>query len=374
MLTAIPKKYEFDWASLVAITFLLAFGLIAIFSLSLETERDGFSNFQKQIVFLLIAIGFFVLFSMIDYRVWKSYSGLLYMVGVLLLIAVLFFGVNIRGTTGWFNLGIFNIQPAELMKLFLIISLSKYFSQLRNGISPKHIMVSLVYVLVPVTLVILQPDMGSAVVMIIIWIGLLFFAGLKKKYLWSIMILGLLVSVMAWGMILKDYQKTRIITFIDPNGDPLGSGYNVIQSIVAIGSGGISGKGLGHGSQSQLNFLPEKHTDFIYAAIAEESGMIGTGLILTLFWVLLFRMNKTVEMSKDFFGRLIVGGVIVMIFFQAFINIGMNLGIMPVAGLSLPLLSYGGSFLIVTMASLGLVQSVWKRRIKRRLLIDEALA
>lgn len=373
MLASIPKKLEYDWAFVVAILFLLAFGLIAIYSLSLEAEREGFNNFQKQIVFLIIAIGFFVLFSMIDYRIWQSYSGLLYMAGVLLLVAVLLFGVNIRGTTGWFNFGIFNIQPAEIMKLFLIISLAKYFSQLKNGVTPKNIIVSLVYVLVPVFLVIMQPDMGSAVVMIVIWLGLLFFAGMKKRYLWSILLLGIICSFFAWGMVLKDYQKTRILTFLDPNGDPLGSGYNVIQSIVAIGSGGISGKGLGHGSQSQLNFLPEKHTDFIYAAIAEESGLIGTGLILALFWILLQRMNKTIEMSKDHFGKLIVGGVIVMIFFQAFINIGMNLGIMPVAGLSLPLLSYGGSFLIVTLASLGLVQSVWKRRVKRRLLIEETL-
>jgi rod shape determining protein RodA len=373
MLETIPKKFEYDWALLIAVVFLLAFGLIAIFSLSLEAEREGFNNFQKQIVFLAIAIGFFILFSMIDYRIWQSYSGLLYVVGVLLLLSVLLFGVNIRGTTGWFNFGIFNIQPAEIMKLFLIISLARYFSKLKNGITPKSIIVSLIYVLIPVVLVALQPDMGSAVVMIVIWLGLLFFAGMKKRYLWSIVVLGVVFSFFAWGMILKDYQKTRILTFLDPNGDPLGSGYNVIQSIVAIGSGGISGKGLGHGSQSQLNFLPEKHTDFIYAAIAEESGLIGTGLILALFWILLQRMNKTIEMSKDYFGKLIVGGVVVMIFFQAFINIGMNLGIMPVAGLSLPLLSYGGSFLIVTLASLGLVQSVWKRRVKRKLLIDEAL-
>jgi len=373
LLAPIPKKFEFDWTALVAIGFLLAFGLIAIYSLSLDAEKGLFSNFQKQIVFLVISIGFFLIFSIIDYRIWRSYSGLMYFGGVLLLIAVFFFGTRIRGTTGWFNFGIFNIQPAELMKLFLIISLAKYFSQIKNGIKVKHIMVSLAYVLVPVILVILQPDMGSAVVMIVIWLGLLFFAGLKKKYLWSIIVISILASVLAWGFVLKDYQKTRIMTFMDPNGDPLGSGYNVIQSIVAIGSGGLSGKGLGHGSQSQLNFLPEKHTDFIFAAIAEESGMIGAGLILALFWLLLLRMNKTIEMSKDTFGKLIVGGVVVMIFFQTFVNIGMNLGLMPVAGLSLPLLSYGGSFLIVTMSSLGLVQSVWRKRIKRKIIVEEAL-
>lgn len=367
MTSKIVKQLDFDWIAVVAVAFLLATGLIAIFSLSLETEREGFSNFQKQIIFLLIALGSFVLFSVVDYRLWKSYSGFLYLVGVLLMIAVLFFGVNIRGTTGWFNLGIFNIQPVELMKLFLIISLGKYFSQFSGEISLGSILISCVYIIIPVLLAILQPDMGSAVVMVVIWLGMLFSAGIKKKFFFAILIVGVVTAFFGWNIILKDYQKDRVQSFLDPGGDPLGSGYNVIQSTVAIGSGGVRGKGLGHGSQSQLNFLPEKHTDFIYASIAEESGLIGTGLIIFLFWVLLYRMKKTIDLSRDSFGKLVVGGVIVMIYFQAFVNIGMNLGIMPVAGLSLPLLSYGGSFLIITLVSIGLVQSVWKKREKRKI-------
>ncbi len=371
VLAKVVKQLDFDWISLAAMSFLLVSGLIAIFSLSLETEREGFNNFQKQVIFLVVALMAFAVFSTADYQIWKSYSGFLYAVGVISLIAVLLFGMNIRGTTGWFNLGIFNIQPVELMKLFLIISLAKYFSKIPAQITLNKIAVSFIYTLIPVTLAILQPDMGSAVVMAVIWFGMLFLAGVKKQYIMGIILAGLVIIILGWGTILNDYQKDRIQSFMDPGRDPLGSGYNVIQSVIAIGSGGITGKGLGHGSQSQLNFLPEKHTDFIYAAIAEESGLIGTGLIILFFGILLWRMGKTINLSKDIFGKFLVGGVIVMIFFQTFLNIGMNLGIMPIAGLSLPFLSYGGSFLIITLASMGLVQNVWKKTKKQKISITE---
>jgi len=349
-------------------------GLVAIYSLSLEVEREGFDNFQKQLLFLGFAIAVFLLFSWLDYRTWKSYSGILYLFGVLMLVAVLFWGVQIRGTSGWFSLGVFNLQPAELVKLFLIISLAKYFSQISaSNLGPRHVLVSFIYVIIPVVLAARQPDMGSALVMIVIWFGILFLAGLKKKYLFALGALALIVLFLGWNVVLKDYQQQRIESFMNPGADPLGSGYNVIQSMVAVGSGGVSGKGLGHGSQSQLNFLPEKHTDFIFATIAEESGLVGASLVLGLLWLLLFRMKKTSDASKDSFGRLLVGGVMIMIFFQAFINVGMNLGIMPIAGLSLPFLSYGGSFLIVTLAATGLTQSVWKRRVKRKVILEENL-
>ncbi len=374
MFNRFTKYFDFDWIAIAAVVFLLATGLIAIFSLSLEAEREGFNNFQKQLVFLIFAIILFIVFSAVDYRIWKSYSGLLYLLGVLLLFGVLFWGVRIRGTAGWFNLGVFNLQPAELMKLFLIISLAKYFSQIgaaRLGL--RHVFVSFIYVIIPVVLAASQPDMGSALVMLVIWFGVLFLAGLKKKYLFALGGIALVILMLGWNVVLKDYQQERIESFMNPGADPLGSGYNVIQSMVAVGSGGVSGKGLGHGSQSQLNFLPEKHTDFIYATLAEESGLVGASLVLGLLWLLLYRMKKASDASRDSFGRLLVGGVMIMIFFQSFINIGMNLGIMPIAGLSLPFLSYGGSFLIVTLIAVGLTQSVWKRRLKRKVVMEEGI-
>ncbi len=366
----INQFVKFDWVLVMAMTFLIATGLIAIFSLSLESERIGFSNFEKQVVHVVIAFLVFFLFSLIDYRIWKSHSGNFYLIGIILLISVLFFGDNIRGTSGWFKLGFFNVQPVELMKLALIIALARYFSQIQpSSMSLRHIVISFGYVLLPVLLAIKQPDMGSAVVMIMIWFSMVLLSGIDKKYIIVIIFLGVITIVFGWGFLLKPYQKDRVQSFLNPGSDPLGDGYNVIQSMVAVGSGSVHGKGIGHGSQSKLNFLPEKHTDFIYATIAEERGLVGIGMVLGLFSIILYRLRIIYRASRDLFGKFIVGGVTMVIFFQAFVNIGMNIGIMPVAGLSLPFLSYGGSFIVITLIFVGLVQSVWIRRVddKRRL-------
>jgi rod shape determining protein RodA len=367
------KKLDYDWISVFAVCFLIAFGLVAIYSLSLSSDAADIGNFKKQIFFLLLGIGFFVFFSQMDYRIWKSYSGFLYLVGIILLVSVLLFGKEIRGTSGWFSFGFFNFQPVELMKLILILSLANYFSrQNTNKLQIKHIATSFLFVMLPVGLAIKQPDMGSAMVMFVVWLGMLLIAGLPKKYLFFLACLLVILPFFGWNFMLKDYQKERIVTFLDPQKDPLGSGYNVLQSIIAVGSGGIWGKGLGHGSQSRLNFLPEKHTDFIFATIAEESGMFGALLLLGLFIVLFFRLKKIADVSRDNFGQLIISGTMTMIVFQVFINIGMNMGIMPIAGLSLPFISYGGSFLIVMLALLGIIQSIWKKRKKETvLLIDD---
>lgn len=358
------KYLNFDWLAMVAMLFLLTTGLVAIYSLSLDSAVEGLNHFEKQVGFLVMGMAVFLLFSFLDYRTWRSYAGALYLVGIILMIAVLFFGKTIRGTTGWFDLGVFSLQPVELMKFFLIIALAKYFSQIKDeGLGPDHILVSGVYAAIPVLLTAAQPDMGSAVVMVVIWAGMMVWAGLRKEYILMLVLIGFIGIIFGWSVVLNDIQKGRIETFFNPEADPLGSGYNVIQSKVAIGSGGMGGKGLGHGSQSQLNFLPERHTDFIFAAIAEESGFIGAGIVLTLLWFLLYRIKRASEASRDFFGRLLTGGVLSMLFFQIFVNVGMNVGVVPVAGLSLPLLSYGGSFLLATMAAIGLAQSVWMRRL-----------
>jgi len=240
------KSYsDFDWVALASVIFLLVFGLLAIFSTSLEGEKSWPSNFHKQLIFVSIGLVIFFLASIIDYRTWKSYSGALYFLGILLLFLVLIFGKTIRGTAGWFSLGFFNIQPVELMKVFLIISLSKYFAKSFNGrIDFKKFLQSFVYVAIPVFLAILQPDFGSAMVMVIIWLGLLWFSGLRVRYFFYLFLIAILVVFLGWSAFLKTYQQERILTFINPQRDPLGSGYNVIQSLVAVGSGGVLGKGL----------------------------------------------------------------------------------------------------------------------------------
>lgn len=373
MFGRLSKYLNYDWVAVFTVVFLAAFGLVSIYILSLSNDAGDAQNFEKQLFFLAAGTVLFISLSQLDYRVWKSYSAAIYLLGVVLLVLVLFFGKEIRGTSGWFSLGFFNFQPAELMKFFLIISLANYFSrQAAARVNLQNVLVSFCYVFIPMVLVAWQPDMGSAMVILAIWLAMLFLAGLEKKYVFVLTALVIIVPVLSYGAVLKDYQKERIRTFLDPGKDPLGSGYNVIQSMVAVGSGGVWGKGLGHGSQSRLNFLPEKHTDFIFATIAEESGLVGSMILLGLFILLFFRLKSVAQHSRDGFGRLLVGGVMAVIIFQVFINIGMNVGIMPIAGLSLPFISYGGSFLIVMMSAFGLTQSVWKRRKKETsLLIDE---
>ena len=302
----------------------------------------------------MIGISFF------DYRALKDYTGLLYIVACSVLVAVLFFGSSIRGTSSWFDFGFFNFQPSELVKVAAIIILAKYLSKASNYLKDfKKIVASGIYISLLVTLIILQPDLGSALVVVFIWFSMLLVSGIKKKYIISILLLGSVLFAGSWNYILKDYQKDRIATFVSPQSDPLGAGYNVIQSMIAVGSGEIWGKGLGHGSQSQLNFLPEKHTDFIFAVIAEEMGFVGVLFILCLFMILFHRLLKISIETQDNFGKLIVLGISFMIMFHIAVNIGMNMGVMPVTGIPLPFISYGGSSLVSFLVMIGIVQSIY---------------
>ncbi|MDD3006968.1 MAG: rod shape-determining protein RodA [Candidatus Pacebacteria bacterium] len=343
-----------------AVLLLVVVGLITIFSVSYSGGGADFVNFEKQVLFALIGFAGMFFVASLDYRMLKNYSGAFYVLMLLLLVAVLFLGSVIRGTTGWFDLGYFSLQPAEFAKVVMIIVLAKSLSELGNySRITKKILVSGIYMAFPVGLILLQPDLGSSLVIVFIWFCLLCVFGLKKKQIIFFTLLGALTSVASWIFVLQDYQKNRILTFIDPQMDPLGRGYNVIQSMVAIGSGSFWGKGLGHGSQSQLNFLPEKHTDFIFAVIAEEMGFIGGALVLVLFAIIFYRLFVIAEEAQDNFGKLLVLGTVFLLIFHMLINIGMNMGIMPVTGIPLPFVSYGGSSLIAFMLVIGVVQSVY---------------
>jgi len=343
-----------------AVLLLVVVGLITIFSVSYSGEGADFMNFKKQALFALIGLAGMFFAASVDYRMLKNYSGLFYVLILFLLGAVLLLGGVTRGTTGWFNFGYFSLQPAEFAKIVMIIVLAKCLSEMGNySRIAKKILVSGLYVALPVGLILLQPDLGSSLVIMFIWFCLLCVFGLKKKQIMFFALAGLLASAASWLFVLKDYQKDRVLNFIDPQNDPLGSGYNVIQSMVAIGSGSFWGKGLGHGSQSQLNFLPEKHTDFIFAVIAEEMGFIGGALVLVLFAVIFYRLFVIAEEAQDNFGKLLVLGTVFLLIFHMLINIGMNMGIMPVTGIPLPFVSYGGSSLIAFMLMIGVVQSVY---------------
>lgn len=339
---------------------LIIIGIIIIFSTSYSSNGSDFTNFEKQVLFSMIGIIIFFIISLIDYRALRNYTGIIYVFACFVLITVVIVGRSIRGTAGWFDLGFINLQPSEFVKIAMIIIIAKYFTKIRHYVNnTKKAFVSGIYVVIPVSLVMMQPDMGSAIIILFTWISMLFLSGVNKKYILYIAIIAAIISGLGWQYALKEYQKDRILAFLNSEYDPMGAGYNVRQSIIAIGSGNIWGKGLGHGSQSQLNFLPEKHTDFIFAVIAEEMGFVGVFLVLSLFGIIFYRLLKIAEEAEDNFGKYLVLGASLLLFAHVTINIGMNMGIMPVTGIPLPFLSYGGSSLISLMIMMGIVQSVY---------------
>lgn len=364
---------KIDRTLLIAQILLVIIGIIAIFSTSHSSNGQDFTNFEKQSVFAIISLFAYLILTLFDYRAMKNYTGLIYIATCFLLILVIIVGKNIRGTAGWFDVGSISIQPSEFVKVAMVIIIAKYFTRVENYIDGlKKAVVSGIYVFIPVGLIMMQPDMGSAMIIVFTWIVMLLLSGVNKKYIIYLMVIMITAFAIGWNMTLKDYQKSRIIAFFNSNYDPMGAGYNVKQSIIAIGSGSFWGKGLGHGSQSQLNFLPEKHTDFIFAVIAEELGFVGVLIMLGAYAVIFYRLLKIAEEAEDNFGKYLVLGASLLLFFHVTINIGMNMGIAPVTGIPLPFVSYGGSSLLSLMIMLGIIQNVYLRgrgyRIKK---IDE---
>lgn len=358
------RLLKLDWIMIVCIILLLAIGLLAIYSVSFQDSNSNLTNFKKQLVSAALGIGLLFFFSFYDYRVLNSFSTKLYFGMILVLIIVILTGSTIRGHTGWLGVGNYRFQPVEIAKLVMIIFIASFLSKKKTELSSAvRTFVSVILVALPVFLILKQPDLGSTIIVIGLWVVMLMLSEVSKK---DVLILGMvgILAIFSGQFLLKDYQRARIVNFINPGNDPRGSGYNVIQSTIAVGSGGILGKGLGHGSQSQLNFLPEKHTDFIFAVIAEELGLLGSMVVIILFGIVFWRIKETAKMARDNFGYLLSVGIAAMLFFQFFINIGMNIGVMPVAGVPLPFLSYGGSSLVSVLASIGMIQSVYTRRLK----------
>ena len=348
---------------LAAIFLLLAIGFLALYSLSFNGADLDLTNFKKQLASSIIGLTALFFLAFYDYRAFNGNSTKLYFGVLILLLLVMLWGKTIRGTTGWIGVGSFHIQPVELAKLILIIFLASFITKKRSRLSiVARIITSIVLTFIPVFLILKQPDFGSAVIIVGVWAIMLLVSGINKKSIAVLSLIGIISAFSGW-FILKDYQKERLVNFINPYEDPRGSGYNVIQSIVAVGSGGMFGKGLGHGSQSQLNFLPERHTDFIFAVIAEELGFLGAGVVFSLFGIIFWRMKRIALSAKDNFGYLLSIGIVVMLFLQVLINSGMNIGVMPVTGVPLPFLSYGGSSLVIVLASVGIMQSIYLRRI-----------
>jgi rod shape determining protein RodA len=348
-----------DWVLFLAVFALLALGLAAIYSVELSQGLDTFGELRKQFIAIGLGLVAFIIIALSNYKSFRNYTLLVYGFCNLLLVAVLFLGEDVRGSQGWFSLGGFNFQPVELMKIGLVLSLATYFAKkARRAFGLRTFFESLAITLVPVVLVLMQPDFGSASVLMGRWLLYVLFAGIPWWYVFAMGGVGVGMFILSWNYFFAEYQKARIMTFLDPSLDPLGQGYNVTQAIIAIGSGGWFGSGLGFGTQSQLKFLPESQTDFIFSVIAEELGFFGVTMLLLAFFVCFFRLWQKIRMARDDFTAYLVVGVGAVFFLQFFVNVGMNLGVFPVTGIGLPFVSYGGSSLIVMLILLAIVQSV----------------
>ena len=351
---------NFDPGLLILCLILSSIGITSIYSAThFISEVD---LYLRQIMWLGIGLIIMIVLTFFNYRILWEWAYIIYALAIILLIGVLFFGRQILGAQRWFNVGPFSFQPSELAKLAFIILLARYLTP--QGIERKTVrfidlFIPILLLAVPFFLVLIQPDLGTALVFIFIFFGMLFFAGVRVKYLITLLMIGLGISPVAW-FLLKDYQRSRMLVFLDPARDPLSSGYHIIQSKITIGSGKFFGKGFLNGTQTQLRFLPKQHTDFIFSVIGEEFGFLGSFILILLYFLLIYRGIKAAS-TRDMFGRLIVAGIICGITFQVLVNIGMGIGLAPVTGLPLPLLSYGGSSLIFTLVGVGIILNVRMR-------------
>jgi len=348
-----------DWFLIFFLIPIVLAGLSVMKSFSPLEGSDNF--FDKQIIWIIISFIVFLIFSFLDFSFLKRTDVLislfLILSGILLILFVL--GTISHGAKSWFDFGSFSFQPADMMKLVLILLLAKYFSRRHVEIRDiKHIFISGLYALIPFVLVLLQPDFGSAIIIFLIWFGMTIVSGISQKHLLTLVFVGIFAFSMFWMFVFAPYQKARVVNFLNPMSDIHGSGYNAIQSTIAVGSGQITGKGLGFGTQSRLKFLPEYQTDFVFAAFAEEWGFVGSLLIFLLFCLVIWRILYYASISSSNFETLFAIGVAIFFVSHIFINIGMNLGLMPVTGITLPFMSYGGSHLVIEFASLGILMSM----------------
>jgi rod shape determining protein RodA len=356
------KFRGFDWVLFLSTFLLVCFGLVAIYSVTLSREVVDWNNLIKQLIAFAVGLLLFFIMTFLDSKILKSYALWLYFLGLILLLVVLFFGSTLRGTRGWFTFGDFSFQPVELVKIIAIIFLAYYFSRRSRPLNKmKYLIVSGLAIFIPFILVVLQPDFGSAIILFLIWLGFILAIGLRRYQIVIFSVGAILAFTLVWSFLFAPYQKDRIRIFLNPAADPLGAGYNVTQSVIAIGAGNWIGSGLSFGSQSQLKFLPEAQTDFVFAVIAEELGFLGVVLILGLFFMIFYRLYRLTKRCHDDFSLFLILGIMILFFCQLVMNIGMNLGLAPVTGITLPFVSYGGSSLIIMLLIMGLAESVRMR-------------
>ncbi|MBF0412026.1 MAG: rod shape-determining protein RodA [Desulfamplus sp.] len=357
---------NFDWG-LTIITFLIGIvGLGVLYSAVNAGDPGGAMHlfFQKQMIWITGSVVIVLLSLFIPYKLFDRGSFIAYLICVGLLIAVLIFGKYVAGSRRWLALGPFTMQPSELMKLSLIFVLASVYSGIISeyGLPFKYLIKPALLLFFPFLLIVLQPDLGTALLLLFIATSITLFVKVKKSVFFSCAVIAVAAIPLAWGFALKDYQKERVLTFLDPDRDPLGAGYHIIQSKIAIGSGMLSGKGFLKGTQNALAFLPEHHTDFILSVLAEEWGLLGCCVLLFLYFMLLLWGLNISYCCRDMFGSILAFGITIMIFWQIFINIGMVMGLLPVVGVPLPLISYGGSSVVTNMIGIGVLLNISMRR------------
>jgi rod shape determining protein RodA len=349
-----------DWGILITTVFLMAIGLLCVYS---STAGMGSGIFVRQLLWICIGTLFLAIAFLVDYRTLMYSAWPFYGLVVTALVLVFVIGKEISGAKRWIVMGPMRMQPSEIAKIFVIIWMAYWAEKkkhiLLHGI--RELIFPAVIIFIPTVLILLEPDLGTAAIVAFIAIAMFLMLGIRRSTILTIGGLFLSALPFLWFS-LKDYQRQRIFTFLDPSRDPLGSGYHAIQSKIAVGSGGLIGKGFLHGTQTQLKFLPEHHTDFIFSVVAEEWGFLGSGVLIFLYMMLITKIITVGFKAKDRFGALLCFGIATYFTLHVFINISMAIGIFPVVGVPLPFISYGGSFMIINMICIGIVLNVaWRR-------------
>ncbi len=355
---------NFDWTLVALIIGICLIGVLNIYSASAVYSMSGTPYYIKQLNWMVFGLILSLIVSSLDYHILEDFSYWFYAILIILLIAVFFIGKRSLGATRWLHLGFFSIQPSELLKIVIIITFARYFNNYHTvgGLSFKDMLFPLALLGLPTILIMKQPDLGTATLVILIAISMSFYIGFRWSTILSFALITVPLAWFTWAVYMKPYQKNRVLDFINPERSRLGSGYHIIQSKIAVGSGGLWGKGYVKGTQSQLRFLPEQHTDFAFSVFAEEWGFIGTLILITLYLFLILWGLNIARRCNDRLGGLLAVGVTAMLFWHIVINIGMVIGLFPVVGVPLPFFSYGGTSMITSMIGIGILQSISMRR------------
>ncbi|CAH0534038.1 Peptidoglycan glycosyltransferase MrdB [Vibrio stylophorae] len=355
---SLSQRFHIDMPLLSAILILMGFALIVMYSAS----GQSMGMMERQAFRMILALGVMFCLAQIPPRHYENWAPHLYFVGICLLLGVLLFGETSKGAQRWLNLGVIRFQPSEMIKLAVPLMVARYIGNKPLPPKLRFIAVALMMVFVPTILIAKQPDLGTSILIAASGVFVIFLSGISWRLLVSAAAAVMGFLPILWFYLMHDYQRTRVLTLFNPESDPLGAGYHIIQSKIAIGSGGLFGKGWMQGTQSQLEFLPERHTDFIFAVIAEEWGLIGVMALLCLYLFIIGRGLVLASRAQTAFGRMMAGSIVLSFFVYIFVNIGMVSGILPVVGVPLPLVSYGGTSMVTLMAGFGILMSIHTHR------------